>query len=100
MPKLTLSERIELSNEAMNEAATQRLARADAVLARTGNEVIFIHCQASNQPDLPIADKLYDDFLDGWTESEVIRWALVALGALLFLGCLWYVVHVLDGGLL
>ena len=97
---MKLSERIKLSNEAMNEAAAERLARADAILKPTKENTI-LYCYKSYPTDkreFKEADAIWRVFMAGWTESEVYRVIGVAVGAVLFFGSLWWICHVLTGG--
>jgi hypothetical protein len=84
MPKLKLDERIVLAREAMNDAASERLARADAIWHPSDEE--------------------YARIIDQWTYKPTVSrpvqvWCAI-VGGVLFLGALWYVLYILNGGTL
>ena len=84
MPKLELNERIALAREAMNEAAEERLARADAIWHPSDEE--------------------YARIIDQWTYkpyiSPPVHYLAAIVGGIVFLGALWYVLYILGGGTL
>jgi hypothetical protein len=79
---MKLSERIKLSNEAMNEAAEERLARADAIWH--------------------MSDEEYHRIIDQWTykpSPTIPKW-LAIVGAIVAVACVLWTIHLLRGGLL
>ena len=82
MPKLELDERIALAREAMNEAAEERLARADAIWHPSEEE--------------------YARIIDQWTykpSPTIPKW-LAIVGAIVAIACVLWTIHLLRGGLL
>ena len=81
---MKLSERIKLSNEAMNEATLERWRRGDAIWHPSDEE--------------------YRRIIDQWTYKPSVSrpvqvWCAI-VGGVLFLGALWYVLYILGGGTL
>ena len=84
MPKLELDERIALAREAMNEAAAERLARADAIWHPDDEEVRTLVSRWSWRPNY----------------TKPLKVSAAILGGIVFLASLWYVLYILGGGTL
>lgn len=89
MKKLTLSERIELAEEASRIRAVERMKRANALLAEESPD------------EVKQALDCYADWLRDESEfRKDVKFVLGLFGALIFAGCLWYILYILNGGLL
>ena len=89
MKKLTLAERIALAEEASRIRAVERMKRANALL--------------TEEPLDEVKQAL--DSYAGWLRNEDefrkdVKFIVGLVGALIFSGCLWYILYILNGGLL
>ena len=82
MQKLKLDERIRIAEEISADAATERLARADAIWHPSEEE--------------------YRRIIDQWTykpSPTIPKW-LAIVGAIVAIACVLWTIHLLRGGLL
>ena len=92
MKKLTLAERIKLSNEVYQDHAKHMLIEADALLP-----------EEPIDPDVQHAIDTYARWIEEDRFAEFkkdVRFAVGLVGAIIFCGCLYYILYVLNGGLL